>query len=60
MSLRRLTVASAVAVAVAGCGTPGKPIQTYEQLIQETGRELSTYIGGQVFKIQRPTSSAAR
>ena len=37
-------------IALAGCGTP---IQTYEKLSQDTGRELSTHVGGQVIRVQR-------
>ena len=37
-------------VALAGCGAT---IQTYEQVGQATGLELSTHVGGQVLKIQR-------
>ena len=37
-------------VALAGCGAT---IQTYERVGQDTGRELSTHVGGQVMKIQR-------
>jgi len=40
----------AVVVALAGCGAT---IQTYDRLSQETGRELSTYVGGQVLRVQR-------
>jgi hypothetical protein len=37
-------------IALAGCGAT---IQTYDQLSQDTGRELSTHIGGQVLRVQR-------
>jgi Tfp pilus assembly protein PilV len=37
-------------LALAGCGAT---IQTYERLSQETGRELSTHVGGQVLRVQR-------
>lgn len=40
----------ALALSLAGCGTT---IQMHERLGQEVGRELSTYVGGQVLKIQR-------
>jgi hypothetical protein len=33
-----------------GCGAT---IQTYERLSHDTGRELSTHVGGQVFRVQR-------
>ena len=36
-------------VSLVGCST----IQTYDRLSQDTGIELSTYVGGQVMKIQR-------
>jgi len=36
-------------VTLSGCGS----IQTQERLSQDTGRELSTHVGGQVFKVQR-------
>ena len=36
--------------AFAGCGAT---IQTYEQVGQDTGRELSAHVGGQILKIQR-------
>lgn len=35
---------------LAGCGAT---IQTHERLSQETGRELSTHVGGQVLRVQR-------
>ena len=37
-------------LALAGCGAT---IQTYERLSQDTGRELSTHVGGQVLRVQR-------
>jgi hypothetical protein len=37
-------------IALAGCGAT---IQTYERLNQDTGRELSTHVGGQVLRVQR-------
>ena len=37
-------------VALAGCGAT---MQTYERLSQETDRSLTTYVGGQVLKVQR-------
>ena len=37
-------------LALAGCGTT---IQTYERLSQDTGRELSTHVGGQILRVQR-------
>lgn len=37
-------------IALAGCGAT---IQTYDRLSQETGRELSTHVGGQVLRVQR-------
>lgn len=40
----------ALVITLAGCGAP---IQTNERLGQDTGRELSTHVGGQVMKIQR-------
>lgn len=40
----------AFVIALTGCGAT---IQTHEQLSQDTGRELSTHVGGQVMKIQR-------
>lgn len=40
----------ALAFALAGCGAT---IQTYERVSQDTGRELSTHVGGQVLKVQR-------
>lgn len=46
-----MRLASLVLVtAFAGCGAT---IQTYEQVGQDTGRELSTHVGGQVLKIHR-------
>ena len=35
---------------LAGCGAT---MQTYERLSQETGRSLTTHVGGQVLKVQR-------
>lgn len=37
-------------ITLAGCGAT---IQTHERLSQETGRELSTHVGGQVLRVQR-------
>lgn len=37
-------------IALAGCGAT---IQTHERMSQETGRELSTHVGGQVLRVQR-------
>ena len=37
-------------VALAGCGAT---MRTYERLSQETDRSLTTYVGGQVLKVQR-------
>ena len=39
-------------LSLTGCGT----IQIQERLSQNVGRDLSTYIGGQVFKIQRTSN----
>ena len=39
-----------LALALAGCGAT---IQTYDQLSQATGRQLSAHIGGQVLSVQR-------
>ena len=36
--------------ALTGCGAT---IQSHERLTQETGRTLTTYVGGQVLKVQR-------
>jgi hypothetical protein len=43
-------VSLALVLALSGCGST---IQTYERLDQNTGRDLSTHVGGQVLKIQR-------
>ncbi len=45
----RISVLFLVAI-LAGCGSA---IQTRESLLQETGRSLSTHVGGQVLKVQR-------
>jgi hypothetical protein len=45
-----LTLALALSVALAGCGAT---LQTYDHLSQDTGRELSTHVGGQVLRVQR-------
>ena len=45
----RLAIAALV-ITLAGCGAT---IQTYERLSQDTGRELSTHVGGQVLRVQR-------
>ena len=37
-------------LALAGCGAT---IQTHERLTHDTGRELSTHVGGQVLRVQR-------
>lgn len=39
-------------VALAGCGAT---LQTYERLSQESDREITTHVGGQVFKVKRTT-----
>ena len=42
----------ALVVALAGCGaTP----QTYDRLSQESDREITTHVGGQVLKVKRTT-----
>lgn len=43
-------IALTLALALAGCGAT---IQTYDRLSQDTGRELSTHVGGQVLRVQR-------
>jgi hypothetical protein len=43
-------IALTLALALAGCGAT---IQTYERLSQDTGRELSTHVGGQILRVQR-------
>ena len=45
----RLVVLTLV-IALAGCGAT---IQTHERLSQDTGRDLSTHVGGQVLRVQR-------
>ena len=40
--------------ALAGCGTN---VQTYGRVTQETGRELSTPVGGQVLKVERASEA---
>lgn len=49
----RLAVLPLIFILV-GCGT----IQTYEHLRQDTGRQLSTHVGGQVLLVQRTSDLA--
>ncbi|MBC7719230.1 MAG: peptidase [Chitinophagaceae bacterium] len=44
------TVIMALVIALAGCGAT---LQTYDRLAQESNREITTYVGGQVLKVQR-------
>jgi hypothetical protein len=48
MNLKVLAIAG-TAVILAGCGT----IKNYEQLAQPTGKDLETYVGGSIFKVNR-------
>ena len=48
-------LAFVLVAALAGCGTS---VQTYGRVTQETGRELSTPVGGQVLKVERASEAA--
>jgi hypothetical protein len=45
----RIFALAVLMVVLAGCGT----IKNYEQLAQPTGKDLATYIGGTIFKVNR-------
>ena len=47
-------LAFVLVAALAGCGTN---VQTYGRVTQETGRELSTPVGGQVLKVERASEA---
>ena len=48
MKLKLLAIAGTAAI-LAGCGT----IENHEQLSQPTGKDLETYVGGLIFKVNR-------
>ena len=47
-------LAFVLVAALAGCGTN---VQSYGRVTQETGRELSTPVGGQVLKVERASEA---
>jgi len=48
ITLKLLAIAG-TAVILSGCGT----IKSHEQLVQPTGKDLETYVGGSIFKVNR-------
>jgi hypothetical protein len=48
MNIKILTIIALAAI-LAGCGT----IKSYDQLAQPTGKDLETYVGGTIFKVDR-------